>query len=364
MDEARHQRIVLHVDMDSFFASVEVRDDPSLAGRPVVVGADPKGGTGRGVVATCSYEAREYGIRSAMPISQAWQRCPQAAFLPVRHRRYTEVSERVMAILRRHARGGFQQVSVDEAYLECTACTCEEAVAMGKAIRDEVRAAEGITCSVGIAPNKTVAKIASDMNKPDGMTVVRPDEVAAFLAPLPVGTMPGVGKKSIPRLAGMGITTIGGLARSDVQSLKSSFGKWGVIMHERANGIDDRPVAPRGERKSIGREHTFAQDTGDREVIIPTFERLLDDTVRRLRRHHALCRTVTVKVRFTGFVTKSRAKSLPHPTHDRATLQITALALLDELLTGPPVRLVGVALSSLEPDEGGQTRIDDFLRES
>jgi len=350
--------------MDSFFASVEVRDNPSLAGQPVVVGADPKDGAGRGVVSTCSYEAREYGIRSAMPISQAYQRCPYAVFLPVRYRRYTEVSERVMAILHRYDRGGFQQVSVDEAYIECNECTYAEAEAMGAAIREEVRATEGITCSVGVGPNKTVAKIASDMNKPDGMTVVRPGEVAAFLAPLPVGTMPGVGKKSIPRLAGMGITTIGDLARADVQVLKGYFGKWGVIMHDRARGTDDRPVAPRGERKSIGREHTFAEDSTDRDTIFRTFDHLLDDTVRSLRQHHALCRTVTVKVRYTGFVTKSRARRLPHPTHDRTTLGITALALLGELLTGRPVRLVGVALSSLEPDEGGQTRIDDFLRES
>ncbi|HDQ07609.1 MAG TPA: DNA polymerase IV [Methanoculleus sp.] len=361
MEEARQQRIVLHVDMDSFFASVEVRDNPSLAGRPVVVGADPQAGAGRGVVATCSYEAREYGIRSAMPISLAWQRCPHAVFLPVRHRRYTEVSQHVMAILRRHARGAFQQVGVDEAYLECSGCTYEEAEALGAAIRSDVRALEGITCSVGIAPNKTIAKIASDRNKPDGMTVVRPDEAAAFLAPLPVGTMPGVGKKSIPRLAEMGITTIGDLARADVQALQGSFGKWGVIMHERARGIDDRPVAPRGERKSIGREHTFGQDTSDRETIARTFEELLTDTIRSLRRHHALSRTVTVKVRYTGFVTKSRAQSLPRPTDDRETLGITGCALLDELLTGQPVRLVGVALSSLEPDGGGQTRIDDFV---
>ena len=364
MTAARHQRIVLHVDMDSFFASVEVRDDPSLAGRPVVVGADPKGGTGRGVVCTCSYEAREYGIRSAMPISQAYLRCPDAVYLPVRHRRYTEVSERVMAILRRYARGGFQQVSVDEAYLECAACTYDEAATVGAAIRDEVRTAEGITCSVGIGPNKTVAKIASDADKPDGMTVVRPEEVAGFLGPLPVKTMPGVGPKSIPRLARMGIATIGDLAAADVQALRSAFGKWGVIMHERANGTDDRPVAPRGERKSIGREQTFPRDTADREAIAATFDRLLDDCVRRLREHHALCRTVTVKVRYTGFVTKSRAQSLDHPTHDAAILRVTARALLGELLTGPPVRLVGVALSSLEPDGGGQTRIDDFLGES
>ena len=232
-------RIVMHVDMDSFFASIEVRRDPSLAGRPVIVGADPKGGAGRGVVSTCSYEARRYGVHSGMPISRAYDLCPHGVYLPVDRNLYVRTSADIMAILSRHA-GRIEQVSIDEAYLDVSdAGGFPAAEALAAAIKQEVRETVGITCSVGVAPGKAVAKIASDYKKPDGLTVVRPEEVAGFLAPLPVEKIPGVGRKTGEDLRQMGIRTIGDLAGHDIQALIARLGRSGISMHRLARGIDE-----------------------------------------------------------------------------------------------------------------------------
>ncbi|MCK9308165.1 MAG: DNA polymerase IV, partial [Methanoculleus sp.] len=247
-------RIILHVDMDSFFASVEVRCDPSLAGRPVIVGADPKGGAGRGVVSTCSYEARRYGVHSGMPISRAYALCPHGVYLPVNHPLYARVSGEIMAILRRHA-DRFEQVSIDEAYLDVSgAGGFAAAEALAAAIKREIREEEGLTCSIGVAPGKVVAKIASDYRKPDGLTVISPGEVVGFLAPLPAAKMPGVGAKTGEDLQRMGIRTIGDLSRRDVQDLTARFGRHGVLMHRLARGTDDAEVQGREGYKSVSRE--------------------------------------------------------------------------------------------------------------
>jgi DNA polymerase IV (DinB-like DNA polymerase) len=251
------QRIVLHADMDSFFASVEVREHPELKGKLVVVGADPKGGSGRGVVSTCSYEARKYGIHSAMPISQAYKLCPDATFVPVNMKLYAQVSANVMEILRGFAEK-FEQVSVDEAYLTPVEIFAfDNAVICAHRIKDEVKQQEGITCSVGIGPNKLIAKIASGFQKPDGLTVVKHEDVRDFLFPLPASIIPGIGKKTTDVLKAIGITKVEELAHFDVQSLAERFGKMGLLMKQRANGLDFEEVEEREGVKSISR-HGYA----------------------------------------------------------------------------------------------------------
>ena len=360
MHGAQTERIILHVDMDSFFASVEVRENPALAGRPVVVGADPKGGKGRGVVCTCSYEAREYGIRSAMPISEAYVRCPEAVYLPVSHGLYCEVSTEIMDCIRPFA-DAFAQISVDEAYCDISSCgSYTAAEALGREIKNRVKDCQGITCSVGIGPNKTIAKIASDYRKPDGMTIVRPDDATAFLSPLPVRKIPGVGKKAEERLASLGIATAGELATADPRHLRTVLGKWGVVMHARANGIDDAPVTDRGERKSIGKEHTFSEDVTDRNQILQTLSTLTEKVCRRLRQDGGRGRTVTVKIRYRGFVTRTKASSFYHATDREDFILRTAQALILPFLTTTPVRLIGVTVSGLERTGAGQMTLDAF----
>ncbi len=360
MDEAQTQRIILHVDMDSFFASVEVRENPALVGLPVVVGSDPKGGRGRGVVCTSSYEARKYGIRSAMPISEAYVRCPEAVYLPVNHALYSEVSADIMEAIRPFA-DVFAQMSVDEAYCDISSCGSYAAASViGRKIKDLVRDRQKITCSVGIGPNKTIAKIASDYHKPDGMTIVKPDETVAFLAPLPVRKIPGIGKKAEERLASLSITTTGDLAEADPHLLRTVIGKWGVVMHARANGIDDAPVTERGERKSIGKERTFPEDVTDRELLCQTLSTLAGGVCRRLRKDGARCRTVTVKIRYPGFITKTRSMSFSHATDRDDLIEQTAQSLLIPFLVTTPVRLIGVSVSGLERKETGQMTLDAF----
>ncbi|WP_292518844.1 DNA polymerase IV [Methanoculleus sp.] len=354
-------RIVLHVDMDSFFASVEVRRDPSLAGKPVIVGADPKGGTGRGVVSTCSYEARRYGVHSGMPISRAYDLCPHGVYLRVDHPFYAGVSEEIMAILARHT-GRIEQVSIDEAYLDVSdAGSFPAAEALAAAIKREIREETGLTCSVGVAPGKAVAKIASDYQKPDGLTVIPPGEVAAFLAPLPVGKIPGVGKKTGEDLRQMGILTAGDLARRDVQDLIARFGRSGIVLHRLARGIDDREVRGREGCKSVSRETTFDEDTADPSVIAGTLAGLADDVAETLRAGGLRCRTVTVKVRYRGFQTHTRSRTLPRFTSDPETIRQAASGLLLPFLNGEPVRLIGVRLSTLEGGRTRQALIDEFL---
>ncbi|NLZ30273.1 MAG: DNA polymerase IV [Methanomicrobiales archaeon] len=355
-------RIIMHMDMDSFFASVEIRRDPSLAGMPVIVGADPKGGEGRGVVSTCSYEARRYGVHSGMPISRAYALCPHAVYLPVNHPLYSRVSGEIMAILSGYA-DCIEQVSIDEAYLDVTgAGSFPEAGALAAAIKRDIREAEGLTCSIGIAPGKVTAKIASDHQKPDGLTIVCPGEVAAFLDPLPAGKIPGVGKKTGDILAGMGIFSIGDLARCDVQTLIARLGRSAIRLHRLARGIDDAAVQARVGCKSISRETTFDEDTADPDLITATVADLAGDVSGTLAADRLRCRTVTVKVRYRGFETHTRSRTLDRFTADPEVIRRTADDLLLPFLNGTEVRLIGVRLSELE--DGGHTRqtsIDEFL---
>ncbi len=339
-------RIILHLDMDSFYASVEVRHRPELAGKPVVIGADPKQGRGRGVVSTCSYEARAFGIRSAMPISQAFVLCPQAIYLPPDFARYSRASAEVMGILRSY---GFrlQQVSIDEAFLDLTPVgSFESARSVADGIRDAIKSQLGLTCSVGLAHSRVVAKIASDFKKPDGLTIVLPRDLQGFLDPQPVRKIPGIGKKSEAGLFALGIRTIGDLARYDVQELIGRFGRGAVVLHQLAQGIDDTDVEEYGGVKSVSRETTFERDTDDAGVIVSTINDLAGGVHEGLVQERLRFRTVTVRVRYQGFVTRTKSCSLSHFSSDRAVLQSVAHTLFREMYDGRKIRLLGIRLSS------------------
>lgn len=354
------RRITLHVDMDSFFASVEVREKPELKGLPVVVGSDPKGGSGRGVVSTCSYEARKYGIHSAMPISQAYRLCPGAVFLPVNMKLYAGVSAGVMELLRGFA-AKFQQVSVDEAYLvPAEVRNFEEAAIYALRIKDEVQKQQEITCSVGVGPNKLISKIASGFQKPDGLTVVRPEDVRDFLFPLPVSKIPGVGERTAEILKEMGINRVEELANCDIQLLSERFGKTGLRLKQLANGLDFEEVAEKESVKSISRHGTFAEDTNDPVKISGSLDLLIESVHLSLLKHHFLFKTVTLTVRFEDFSTYTRSRTLPIWTSDIYVIKRTAMQLLLEFMGRRKFRLVGVGVAKLRERDERQTLITDF----
>jgi nucleotidyltransferase/DNA polymerase involved in DNA repair len=338
MTGVKTDRIILHVDMDAFYASVEQRDDPNLKGRPVIVGADPKEGRGRGVVAACSYEARKFGVRSALPISQAWKLCPQGAFVPVRMDRYVEVSKQVMEVLHRFT-NLVEPLSIDEAFLDVSGSTAlfgaPEQIA--RAIKKQISEATGLCASVGVAPNKFVAKIASDLKKPDGLVIVKQDEVEEFLQHLPISKLWGVGPKTEERLHQMGIRTIGAL-RANPQ---------GDHLHELAYGRDNRPVVPDWEARSISNETTFEEDTKDREILLRTIRRLSESVGRRLRVEDLRARRVTLKFRYEGFETHTRQMTLERPTQSDDEIVRSAVSLFEQFPLDRKVRLLGVGSSDL-----------------
>lgn len=342
-------RAIIHVDMDAFYAAVEQRDHPAYKGRPVIVGADPKRGKGRGVVAACSYEARAFGIRSAMPISRAYHLCPHAIFLPVRMDHYEEVSEEILRIFRRYT-DLVEPLSIDEAFLDVTGSTrlFGEPTRIARRIKAEIWREERLTASVGVAPNKFVAKIASDFKKPDGLVVVRPEEVAAFLADLSVAYLWGVGKKTAASLQALGITTIGELARWPEDALSKRLGALGEELHGLSRGIDDRPVIPEAPAKSMGAETTFAIDLEDPHQIRQHLLRLAERVSARLRREGSAGATITLKLRFADFTTLTRSCTLREPITLTEEIYSRALALFQKiLLRGRKVRLVGIAVSKL-----------------
>ncbi len=354
------QRIIIHVDMDSFYASAEVRKNPSLKGRPVVVGADPRGGRGRGVVSTCSYEARSYGIHSAMPISEAYNRCPHAVFLLPDYPLYTTVSSQVMAVLHTHSQR-VEQVSIDEAYLDMSHLSgFPKALEKARQIKSEVLAETGLTCSIGVAPSKVVAKIASDYKKPDGLTIILPGEEEVFLSRLPVSRVPGIGRKTSEELSRHGIQTIGDLASVDVQVLIGWFGRGAVTLHHLARGIDGREVEGSDISKSISREVTFDEDTDDREGIKVVIDRMAEDLDRALAAEGCSYRTLTVKVRFEGFQTRTKAVTMPRPSWNTREAAVLARRFIGQMLDGRRVRLVGIRLSGLARQDKYQTALFDF----
>ncbi len=338
---------ILHVDLDAFFAAVEQRDRPELRGRPVVVGG-AAGPESRGVVSAASYEARAFGIHSAMPIRTAMALCPVAVFLPVDGRRYVLASREVMAILGRFT-PVVEPISIDEAFLDVAGSEAlfgpPESIAA--AIKLAIRAEVGLTASVGVATTKLVAKIASDLRKPDGLVVVRPGEEAAFLAPLPISRLWGVGEKTRLALADFGVRTIGDLAAVPPDALRRRFGEHGAQLAERARGVDSSPVESPQDAKSISHEHTFDVDTSDREEIERTLLGLSEGVAARLRAAGLRAGTVAVKVRDSEFATHTRQRSLPEPTDLAGPIWRTSVELARPLLRGIRVRLLGVAARNL-----------------
>ncbi|MCU0605895.1 MAG: DNA polymerase IV [Candidatus Edwardsbacteria bacterium] len=359
MTDASGERVIAHVDMDAFFTAVEVMDDPSLRGRPVIVGADPRNGAGRGVVSAASYEARRFGVHSAMPISQAYRLCPGAAFLPGRMRRYGEVSGQVMAVLE-----GFtplvEQVSVDEAFLDLSGCRrlWGDAHQTGARIKAAVRQRTGLTASVGIGPNKLVAKIASDLRKPDGLVVVAAGDARAFLAPLPIRRLWGVGPATEAALLQLGVGEIGQLAALDPAALAARFGESGRWLQRCAAGEDDDPVSGGRGEKSLGAELTFDRDTADREQIVRTLLELCDRVAARLRRQGLRGRTITLKLRYQGFETHTHRATVAEGLDETIGLYTAARGLLQAHGDRTrPLRLVGVTVTNF----GGSGRPPDLF---
>lgn len=338
--------------MDCFFAAVEERDDPALAGKPVIVGADPKGGLGRGIVATCNYPARRFGVRSAMPISTAYRLCPNARFMRPRFSFYSKASKQVMAILARHA-DVLEPAGIDEAYLDVSSCkTFEAALERARLIQKEIGEAERLSCAVGVASNKLVAKIASDHRKPGGITTVIDSRVQEFLDPKNVGALRGVGPKTREHLAGLGFETVAQLRQASEQRLSAEFGKFGRYLWRQARGMDDRPVDASREAKSMGRERTFASDTDDMALARRTLCECVERVRQDLLEEACFGRTLTVKVRFEGYETHSRQTTLKLPTASRAVLESAALSLAEPFLeAGRKIRLMGFSVSKLSPPE-------------
>ena len=340
---------ILHFDLDAMFAAVEVLLDPSLAGKPVIVGASP--GT-RGVVSTCSYEARAYGVHSAMPIGEAYARCPQAAFLPVRHSIYRQYSQRVLEVVTTYA-DRVQPISIDEAFVDLS--SAEDPTALAREIKDKIRTVVGLVASVGLASNKLVAKVATDRGKPDGFVVVPHGEEAAFLAPLTVDKLWGVGPKTGRRLEAAGIRTIGELAAADPTVLIPIAGRHYVRkLLEHARGIDESPVEVDRGIKSISDETTFQRDEGDRRALWGVLRDQASTCSRRLREHGMVARTVTVKMRYADFRTVTRSLSLGVPTDELEPLAEAAAALMRQWWAPrpEPLRLLGLRVSRLEPTPG------------
>jgi DNA polymerase-4 len=341
-------RAILHIDMDAFYASVEERDRPELRGKPLIVG----GTSGRGVVAAANYAVRRYGVRSAMPMREALRRCPTAICVPPRMARYKEVSEQVFAIFREFT-PLVEGLSLDEAFLDVTASQqlLGNAESIGSEIRRRIVKRTGLTASVGIAPNKLLAKIASDLNKPDGMCRIGADNLHHILDGLPIEKLFGVGPRTLTAVQSAGIRSFGDLRRASDEVLWRVFGKHGKSMRDRASGLDDRPVLPDREEKSISAEETFALDIrGTRELKVRLL-RLADRTASRLRAHGLAAGRVSVKIRRGDFTTFTRQRALGQPSQDTTVVSAAATALLEQWLVKQPnaaVRLLGVGVGDLQ----------------
>jgi len=337
--------------MDAFYASVEQRDHPELRGRPVIVGADPRG---RGVVSAASYEARRFGVHSAMPIGRAARLCPSGVFLPVEMEKYARASRQIMAVLS-ECTPLMEPLSIDEAFLDVTASRAllGDGPTIARRIKSRVRAAVDLTASVGVAANKFIAKVASDLEKPDGLVVVPPGGEAAFLAPLPIARLWGVGTVTASDLATIGVRTIGQLAAIPERHLRARFGESGALLKALALGRDERPVEPFAAPKSMGAEETFERDHRDVDRLRATLRAQAERVARELRAEGYAGRTVTLKLRFADFSTLTR-RHTADPTQDGLRIYRGASALLDRIPLRQPVRLIGLSVSELGPAGEGQ----------
>ncbi|MCX7678163.1 MAG: DNA polymerase IV [Spirochaetes bacterium] len=345
----RCKKTIVHVDMDAFFAAVEQLDNPHFKGKPVVVGADPKGGKGRGVVAAASYEARRYGIHSAMPISRAYKKCPTAIFVRPRVKRYCEISHQIVEILSNFS-PVIEQISIDEAFLDCTGTEklFGSPFQLGMLIKTTIFNKTGLTASVGIASNKSIAKIASDLQKPNGLTICEFGNEKEFLSPLPISKLWGAGEKTVSYLHTLGIKTIGDLASLPVEILENKLGKHGLHLWLLANGIDERCVESDETIKSLSEEVTFERDTDDIEFLEKTILNLSDQLARRTRQKQKAGKTITVKIRLKNFETHTKSITLPNPVNDMFSIRDAAIALFRNFhWQNNKIRLLGVKISNL-----------------
>lgn len=354
------QRYIMHVDMDAFFASVEQLDHPEYRGKPVIVG----GLSGRGVVSTCSYEARKFGVHSAMPMATAHRLCPQAIYVQGRYGRYQEVSREIRKIFQEFS-PLVEPLSIDEAFLDLTGmeALAGDVYALGPKIKQAIRERTGLTASVGLAPNKFLAKLASDLRKPDGMVIIRPEEAAATIAPLPVGQIFGLGQRSVAALEKMGIRTIGQLAACNPRLLRPLLGKNAEEIRNRAQGLDSRPVVPDEQRKSLGKENTFPVDLVGMETCLGALWDLCQQVGWRLRCAGLSGCTVTLKVKTGTFQLLTRSRTVEEPLSQDEELMEQIRLLARQLSWSQPVRLLGVSVSHLVPAGSQSLALDDERRQ-
>ncbi len=339
------ERKIIHIDMDAFYASIEQRDNPKLKNKPVIVGWNSP----RGVVCAASYKARESGVHSAMAMVKAHKLCPGGVFINPRMNRYAEVSRRIQAIFHEFT-DLVEPLSLDEAFLDVTVNKKDIPFAstIAREIKELIKSRLGLTASAGVGPNKFIAKIVSDMNKPDGLVVVTPDQAEGFLRDLPVGRISGVGAVTEARLKKSGVHTIGQLSGLSMGALEAEFGKIGAALHSLAKGEDHRPVNPHRRHKSVGQETTFEQDLVSKKEIRPYLKQLANDVERRLKKHNLKGRTVTLKVKYHDFTLITRRRTLPYYIDEGSSIATEAFSLIGRTQIGSrPVRLVGISISNL-----------------
>ena len=358
-------RTIMHADMDAFFAAIEELDHPEYRGKPVVVGADPQNGHGRGVVSTANYAARKFGIHSALPISHAYKLCPDAVFVRGRHQRYREMSQQVMTILKEQS-FKISQISIDEAFVDITpsVSTFEEARRLALNFKKRIHDVTGLTASIGIGPNMFIAKVASDLQKPNGLTICPAGREKAFLKPLPIKRLWGVGPKTEALLHQHGFKTIGTLAETSQDFLAKKMGKWGFHLWQLANGIDHRPVGAGGPRKSISQEHTFQQDISDVAKIESHLQKITQDLSAMMRPKEVKGRILTLKIRLEGFLTYTRRQTFSEYTNHAETMEKAAVKLFRRFERyDKKVRLIGVAISGLNNHGGEQLELFTSLEQ-
>lgn len=338
------QRIILHIDMDAFFPTIEERENPQFRGMPIIVGADPKEGRGRGVVSSASYTARKFGVKSALPISKAFELCPKAIFLPVNMELYQKVSEKIMKIVKKYSKT-WEIASLDEAYLNISFLkNYQKAENLAKKLKKEILEKEKLTATVGIGPNKLIAKMATNKAKPNGLLIIKPNQVKKFLEPLDIEDLPGIGPKTAEVLRNLKINKIKELKKLSKLKLKNMFGIVGETIYEKARGIDEESVSPEEIIKSIGKEHTFEKDTRDPEIIFNTFEKIIKNIHQELLANDFSFKTLTVICRFSGFETHTKSKTLGDSTSDLKILEAEAKKLLLKFLVenSKLIRLIGL----------------------
>ena len=343
-------RKIIHIDMDAFFAAVEMRDDPSLKGKPVVIGADPRLTGGRGVVSTCNYEARKYGIHSAMSSKEAYERCPQAVFIRGDHAKYRAIGMQVREIFKRYT-DLVEPMSIDEAYLDVTEnkINSKSAIKIAKLIQHDIWQELHLTCSAGVSFNKFLAKLASDYEKPKGLTLILPEDAEAFLAKLPIEKFHGVGKKTVEKLHAMSVYTGADLKKVPEMELIDRFGRFGYDLYRKARGISNSPVKPNRERKSIGSERTYRKLLFSDEDIKAEISNNARRVAETLEKNHKLGRTIVLKVRYADFSTLTKRVTLDDLTSDLELIEQTAQAIYDSLEENKAgIRLLGVTVTGLD----------------